>query len=371
MAEELMVITKGDLEENPTIIGESIVQLAQAIVDTKGNIQEIKDRGFWKRLVNNNTRDLAEAMIKQNDTISGFLTIVQGVIFLSMNNVVVLGGIMDALNKQEDTNNLRDNQYYKMAKDYLSEAIKSAQKVAANEAEIENVKIRLIEHYKIQESQNKLLDDLRQELKKNAVSDQQQDNIIKSIKIKMNEKSIIDEKQNYLLSQIQEELNRQELENKRLVEILNKVHRNIEDMMRLDEVHNRQIEELTFENNRQYNMIGSISKINEEQGQQIKTLREMYNTQNLHIQELDMDNTSQNEMIKNLTDEQKKTLENFELVNNLHNSKLDDIEKEKSYLTKRVEELEISRLKLQKILYGMSGVSIISLIIGIIHFIIK
>ena len=86
MGNEITVLTKEELEKNPSIIGENLARLAMAIEDNRDDIESIKYRGFWKKLTTNNTRDLAEAMIKQNDTISAFLPIIQGIIFLSMNN---------------------------------------------------------------------------------------------------------------------------------------------------------------------------------------------------------------------------------------------------------------------------------------------
>lgn len=151
MATEIAVLTKKELEANPSIIGESLAQLAIDIEETKANLDTIRNRTAWQRLTNNNTRDLAEAMIKQNDTISAFIIIVQGIIFLSINNFVILGGVMDALLKAEKTNGIRDNKYIELAKDYFSEAIKVAQKAAANEKEIASIKTELTTYHKYHE----------------------------------------------------------------------------------------------------------------------------------------------------------------------------------------------------------------------------
>lgn len=157
MSTEITVLTKEDVCANPSIIGENLAQLALAIEDTKDNLSDIQNRGFWKRLVNNNVRDLAEAMLKQNETISFFVLIVQQIASLSMNNLIVLGGIMDGLNKVEAINGIRDNKYIGMARDYLTEALKSAQRSSDNEKEIENLKIKLNEYYGKQESQGKYI----------------------------------------------------------------------------------------------------------------------------------------------------------------------------------------------------------------------
>lgn len=46
---------------------------------------------------------------------------------------------MDSLIKAEKTNDLRDNEYIGMAKEYLTESIKSAEKASANEKEIKKI----------------------------------------------------------------------------------------------------------------------------------------------------------------------------------------------------------------------------------------
>ena len=137
--QEITILSKEELETNPEVVGENLRQLAIALQETRGDLETIKNRNFWKKITSNNTRDLAEAMLRQNDSISAFLVIVQGIVFLSMNNVVVLGGVMDALNKAEATNEMRDNEYVSMAKEYLGEALKNARRTVENERKIKQL----------------------------------------------------------------------------------------------------------------------------------------------------------------------------------------------------------------------------------------
>lgn len=137
--QEITILSKEELETNPEVVGENLRQLAIALQETRGDLETIKNRNFWKKITSNNTRDLAEAMLRQNDSISAFLVIVQGIVFLSMNNVVVLGGVMDALNKAEVTNEERDNEYVSMAKEYLGEALKNARRTVENERKIKQL----------------------------------------------------------------------------------------------------------------------------------------------------------------------------------------------------------------------------------------
>lgn len=164
MTDEALALSADEVNSKPSEIGESIAQLALAIQDSKTDLEEIQNRSFFKKLINNNTRDLAQAMLKQNDTISAFLTIIQGVILLSMNNLVVLGSIMDSINKQEATNDFRDNKYIGMAKSYLSEAIKSAQRAEMNENEIKTLRKELVDFYKTHADHDRLIAELREEL---------------------------------------------------------------------------------------------------------------------------------------------------------------------------------------------------------------
>lgn len=311
MAEEIMVLTKEELQEKPEVIGESIAQLAQAIVDTKGDIEIIKGRGFWKRLTNNNTRDLAEAMMKQNDTISGFLTIVQGVIFLSMNNVVVLGGIMDALNKQEDANNLRDNQYFNMAKDYLSEAIKSAKKIQANEEEIKKIKAKIVETYIVQENQRKQLEKLH---------------------AGFDELSSSSEQQAQQLAHLHEKVKEQRNENERQKDINEQLLRNLEEKERLIA---QQSEKITV-----------LSKTNDEQRKQMETL----NTQ------LETWKKQQDRILAELTH-----------VSDSQHQQLSKLENANASLKAQLTQFETRLHSTRKLLLGVSIFALLALVFAVVQ----
>jgi hypothetical protein len=304
MSNEVAVLTKKDLETNPAVIGESIAQLALSIEDTKSGLSSIQDRGFWKRLTSNNTRDLAEAMIQQNDTISAFLTIIQGVIFLSMNNLVVLGGIMDSIKNQEKTNGVRDNKYIGMAKDYLSEAIKSAQKVSSNEKEIERVKNELTVYYKNQTNQEKLLGDLRTELKNSKLSELQQDKIISTLENRLNKQDNMDKQQDIIISQLQKEMRDQDIEDKRQAEIIDFVKGEIATQDAEDKRQAALIKAITDE-------LENKKRVDEEQNQRLEQLQKTAEVANKLIEQQDIEDKRQAELIQRL----QKTLDkNKELI---------------------------------------------------------
>lgn len=179
---ELALLSKEELEKNPEIIGDNLRMLAIALKETRGNLEAIKTRSFWKKITCNNTKDLAEALLKQNDSISAFMTIVQGILFLSMNNVAVLGTIMDSLDKTEEANLLRDNEYVSMAKEYLIEAIKTAKRTSNNEKEIERVKNDLVERYKSQSAKDKEQD---KKIEDGEKRDKAQDELIRRYDVRI------------------------------------------------------------------------------------------------------------------------------------------------------------------------------------------
>lgn len=140
MSTELMVLTKEEIEKNPEVVGQNLAKLASAIEESKNDITSIKNRGLWDRLWSNNTRDLADAMLKQNEIIGAYITVVQGIIWLTMNNIALLAVVMDAMEKAENANRTIENRYSKMAKDFMTESIKAAQKTVNNENDIRQLK---------------------------------------------------------------------------------------------------------------------------------------------------------------------------------------------------------------------------------------
>nr|WP_144925377.1 hypothetical protein [Paenibacillus bovis] len=338
MTEEIVVLDKHNLKNNPSQIGESIVELAQAIEDAKWDIEEIKKRGFWKRLTNNNTRDLAETFMKQNDTISGFLTIIQGIIFLSMNNVVVLGGIMDALNKQEDTNNLRDNQYFNLAKDYLSEALKSAEKVANNEKEIELVKEGLEESNQTQVLQQHWLVELNKQQKEQVTTIQEQASVLRSLKGEIETMKKDEQKQDKLISTIQTKLNTQEAAVKVHYESILNVQQILE-----------QLESFGV------GLEHKVDLLNDEIRIQRQEWQESVNVQSEKIDDLKVELESGSQKMIAL--------------DNQHASQKEKIEQQHQLLeqlSQRGKELESENRKLHKLIVGVGTGSVIAVVVTII-----
>jgi len=126
---DLMILSVDEeLRENPGEIGAIIAAVAADIENCKADISKIKDRNWFERLFNNNTRDLADQMLKQQNTISVFLWIVQQLMFLNMNNTVLLAAVLEKIDVEVEDRGLFQNEYIKTARDFLQETLTAAKK---------------------------------------------------------------------------------------------------------------------------------------------------------------------------------------------------------------------------------------------------
>lgn len=140
MGNNVILFSKQQIIQNPHEVANTIVALSHAIEDAKVNIESIKNRNYWQRLINNNTRDMADALLKQNDTISAFLNLIQGVIFLTVNNLQALLLIQNSLNKHSETDRSMDNALLQRTKECFQEAINTARSNIQNTNDICKVK---------------------------------------------------------------------------------------------------------------------------------------------------------------------------------------------------------------------------------------
>src|SRR5208283_3684612 len=127
MTQELIELTLNSrIRNEPSQIARIIFDLAEQIESCKNDLTQIKSRGLWDLLFSSNTRDLADAMLKENDTISLFLSIVQSLIVMNMANAEMLGRIQDELNAQEKSRGKYQNKYISMAKEYIAQSYTAA-----------------------------------------------------------------------------------------------------------------------------------------------------------------------------------------------------------------------------------------------------
>jgi hypothetical protein len=159
--------------KDPKELGEIIVELATAIESCKDDLQKIRERSIWRRLFANNTRDVADVLIKQNDTISLFLHIVQALTILNVNNSAVLAGIQEQLCRFQDKRGTFTSKYLQMASDYISAALAAARRVAdqldRHSAQLDGLHSDLQSHKTDEEDQTRIMVELLERYRSEAL----------------------------------------------------------------------------------------------------------------------------------------------------------------------------------------------------------
>lgn len=264
MKELVQITIDKELRSNPKLLANMIVQLSTEINECRNNLTELKERDFWKRTFSNNTRDLADAMIKQNDTISTFINIVQVLIGFNLHNAVVLGGIVQELSKVSGNISLTENEYFNLAKDYISETFTAAQKTNKKFDEfgnsINSINNELVEKKQIDDEQTKILNLLKQKYEEKEKLDEFQTKEIENLKKSKVEKDLLDKQQNDELDILQKaKIEKDNLDN----EQNNKINQLSNEILQLKEIieslTNKKISEL---DNKLINFSGSLSENN-------------------------------------------------------------------------------------------------------------
>jgi len=208
---ELVEITiNKELRSNPKELANMIATLSKDIKDCRNDLTGIKDRSFWKRTFSNNTRDLADALIKQNDTISTFVNIVQVLIGFNLHNAVFLGWLYDEMTKVSGEAKTTNNEYFKLARDYIGETLKAAKNTNEKFDEfgnsISNINTELKEKEQIDKEQSEILSFLKQKYAEKEKLDIQQSEDIEHLKRKNNEKDELDTKQSVKINELEKEI---------------------------------------------------------------------------------------------------------------------------------------------------------------------
>jgi hypothetical protein len=203
-----------DIRTNPRKTVEMICQLASEIDECKDDLTEIKSRGFFKKVFSSNTNDLAGAMLKQSDSMSLFLQIIQKIIVLNIGNTAALVDIYQQLCKHEGARGAFQNKYLEMAKEFISESLNMAievhGKIEKIEVKINELRNHLIEKNKLDEEQSRLIAELKKGLKAKEKIDAKQHEIIASLKKSLREKDCIDEEQTKLINLLENRINKKD-----------------------------------------------------------------------------------------------------------------------------------------------------------------
>jgi hypothetical protein len=199
-----------ELRSNPNKLANLIVQISTEINECRNDLSALKERSFWKRTFSNNTRDLADSMIKQNDSISTFINIMQVLIGFNLHNAVVLGGLYQELSNVSGNILLTENEYFNLAKDYISETLTAAQKTNKKFDEfgnaINSITNELEEKKQIDEEQRKILFTLKQKYDENDKIVKQQSEELNQLNQLKKERDILDNIQNDNIQQLNNEI---------------------------------------------------------------------------------------------------------------------------------------------------------------------
>jgi len=216
------------IRTNPYKIAEMIKSAAIDIKSCKSNLNTIKDRSWFQRITNNNTADLADAIIRQNDTIQTFFNIVQAIIFLNMNNTYMLGQIMKNLKGFQDDQQLIDNELFDMSAQFLQSALVAAEnannKIDSHEKSLNDISEQFVKKAKLDEEQNKQIEKLNTTIIEKEKIDKEQTERIGQIKSGLQARTEVDKRQNQKIHEIFEVLGQKELLDKTQSEELKNIH---------------------------------------------------------------------------------------------------------------------------------------------------
>ena len=173
--DDVMKVNVNDLVErikkDPKALDDFIEKVSERLKKAKEDAKEINDRGFWKRLVSSNVRDVSGILISQSDVMTSFFTLLQLITFLCKGNAGMLAGLMDTINKSEHLKSKENEELYEFAKLYFEEAVKFAETEKIREDALK----KLLLHAERTHGEILLL-------KQNSVSNEEFTNLISCIK---------------------------------------------------------------------------------------------------------------------------------------------------------------------------------------------
>ena len=185
--------------QSPDELAKMIVQLSENIDSCKNDLSQIKNRGWFKRLTSNNTKDVAEIQIKQNDSMGTFLQITRMLIGLNFNNVVFLGALYEQICTHEKSRGKFCSNYLNIAKEFISATLTHTQKHLKRMDDLEELALSLAQKYnkkeQIDQEQDRRLKEIDNSLSQKEALDDKQSREIKKIVLYLRKKDEVDHKQ--------------------------------------------------------------------------------------------------------------------------------------------------------------------------------
>ncbi len=138
-------------QQSPSELANSIDKLSKEIESSKDKVNSILDQNWWKSRTNRgeNIKTIVRTILKQNDTISTFLNIVNSLMGWSMVNTIYITEVVNELETLTEARGVDKNQYMSMAKSFLKEGINAAEntskKIQFNTNKIESLQFQINE----------------------------------------------------------------------------------------------------------------------------------------------------------------------------------------------------------------------------------
>ena len=161
---ELNTVEKEALEmlNNPQLFVVKISELSEKLNNDKQRAEEIKNKGFIKRMFKSSIKLQAEANLRQNDIMNDFYQLLTAISYLSKGNSTLLVGLYNSLCKSEEANG--NNMFYETAKASIQAAINSAENEEKREKALKKALVKANENEsKINENESKI-DSIKKDL---------------------------------------------------------------------------------------------------------------------------------------------------------------------------------------------------------------
>jgi hypothetical protein len=151
-----------DMLNNPQLFVDKISELSEKLNNDKQCAEEIKNKGFIKRMFKSSIKLQAEANLRQNAIMNDFYQLLTAISFLSKGNSTLLVGLYNSLCQSEEANG--NNMFYETAKASIQAAINSAENEAKREKALKKALVKANENEsKITEHETKI-DGIKNEL---------------------------------------------------------------------------------------------------------------------------------------------------------------------------------------------------------------
>lgn len=171
MSQALIRALNPEILRSPKKAAEAISDLAKQVDEIdrcKGDLKQLKNRGVFERLFANNTRDMASILLRQNDTMSAFLTIVQALIAFNMFNTSRLGKLYNTLLKCENQGKGFQSEHLDFAKAYIAQAYTAAKqfrkRLKNRDACLDSMKQQLLQRAEYEKQKDSLDQEQSQKL---------------------------------------------------------------------------------------------------------------------------------------------------------------------------------------------------------------